>query len=657
MLHLKENLQFKANIDFVTEKSPCFKSFAYPPDDNFVMSIDKDGAAISVYGDDTWNFKSFGAKDYMHFKKYNEASKALFKRLMFYIIYSHLFPGKYASLACWYDVFNAVFTVCNRYNLDAIDVNKFPKVLEEIAKSIPRSKFTTAVHYFHQCLQNKDAIGFSLFSENSIAYIKAYDPNYELGQNAYIPSRIWTNIIQNIHSALDEFNSHSKEIEEAYHWIAKSYISNNKNTTSPYKQTSPFNKSTGSDLIKYEGTFEDFLQDHNLLNWMRRNQKINGRRTQFSVLEFGNILNNVLYACYLLVIIYSLMRKTEALSLRVDALIVEQDERLGPFYLLVGETTKTDPDSDARWVVNKSAKKAFDIAKLLIEWKYQHIEDDNDTPYLFQRIDVWAPEGSKTSPRPMDPVNKVLRANNLFFKYESYQINQEDYDQALALTPSLSRKSWFQIGSTWEFGYHQCRRTLAVHFALNKISHRTGQFMMKHGTREQQFHYMNNSGRLCLNAAAEKEVINEFYAEMRRDIYSVVSSSDSAIPPYKKLPIKDDVICMISQNEIKILERAQKNGTVGYRKNLLGGCMKEGQCEFGGFDSITQCAAGEDGNFCSELIIDGTKEQEFKEDREHSRKEMSSAPSDSPRYNSLKAETQAYDNVLSVIKKKRGSNK
>jgi hypothetical protein len=175
---------------------------------------------------------------------------------------------------------------------------------------------------------------------------------------------------------------------------------------------------------------------------------------------------------------------------------------------------------------------------------------------------------------------------------------------------------------------------------------------MKHGTREQQFHYQNNAGRLRLNQSAEQEVVNEYYAEMARNISSVVYGEDSIT--HTKSPITQEVARFVEEGEMKKLLKAQKNGAVGYRKNLLGGCMKQGTCKYGGFDSITHCAGGNRKSMCSDLVIDSSREQEFKEDKAHYENQMNEAPEHSPRYESLKAETRGYEKVLEAIKDKRG---
>ena len=170
---------------------------------------------------------------------------------------------------------------------------------------------------------------------------------------------------------------------------------------------------------------------------------------------------------------------------------------------------------------------------------------------------------------------------------------------------------------------------------------------MKHGTREQQYHYQNNSGKLRLNLRAENEIVNEYYAEMSRNITSVMYGK--AIAPHAKSPIKEEIVRFITEGEKKKLLAAQKRGLVGYRKNILGGCMKQGVCEYGGFDSIAHCSGGDGGKPCADLIIDGDNEQVFRDDQLAHKSSMADLPPNSPRYKALEAEVKGYGTVLRII--------
>ncbi|MBL4881114.1 MAG: hypothetical protein JKX82_07305, partial [Oleispira sp.] len=387
------------------------------------MSVDKDGAVISRYGSDIWDFKVFGATKVMHFKDYDDANKALFKQVMFYLIYSHLFPGKYDSLRSVYKTLQKLFETCSQHKIRADELRRFPKVIEQVAKSQAKSSFGSSVWHFHRILKNEAHIGFQLLDAKSIAHYSRFNPEYELGQNAYIPPAIWNTFIHRLDEVPDDFIENQEKIEKAYHWIAATTIENQRNVRGKANESSPFNVKTPEYLTTY-GSFEMFLKDYELYDWVAKYQEHNKKLKGFTVRQFSSALNNTVITCYMCVLFYSLMRMSEAKSLRVDCLIIEKDERLGNFYMLVGETTKTDPDCDDRWVVNKRVQKATEVAKTLIEWKLSHLEltDSNAAPHLFQRADVWVEAQQKSQAREFSNFAWIMHMNQRFFGLENYRI-------------------------------------------------------------------------------------------------------------------------------------------------------------------------------------------------------------------------------------------
>jgi integrase len=654
MLNLVENLQFKADFKFVTKDSPCFKSVNYPPKDDFVMSINQSGEVLSRYGDDTWDFTPFNLSQKLRFKEFDDANKALFKQLMYYVIYSHLFPGKYSSLTSWYKSYQIIFRQCTKHKIIATELSRFPKVIEEMgisyAKSSP-SNYIKSVWHYDVIHKNREQIGFTILNEKGISIYKNFDPDYDCGQTPYIPNRIWTKFIQYHDLVLDDFESDQDKLKNLYNYLV-STMKANENIGVESRYCSPFIKSRRKGKEYYNGTFDDYLSSNGLLElfekYIERPQSKNIK--SFSIDNFGAYLNNIAVSCYLYILFYSIMRKSEALSIRTDCLKIESDMQAGNFYLLVGETTKTDPDSDARWIVPKRVERAVNIAKELINWKSQYIPTTDEVPYLLQNLSVWQVSNLKQNVRIIKSFDNVIDKAPHFFKPKQFEITKEDYDEALALTPSLIKSDWFKVGGFWNFSYHQFRRTLAVHFALNKVSVSSIQLQMKHGTREQQFHYQNNAGRLRLNRLAEELVINEYYAEMGRNISSIVYGEKTL--PHKQSPIKKDIVSFVEAGEMEKLLKAQKNGAVGYRKNILGGCMKQGSCEYGGFDTIAHCAGGVSGHMCTDLIIDGSREKEFQEDKIFYETQRDKVSKDSPRYMALEAEIRGYEKVLDVIKNK-----
>lgn len=654
MLHLVENLQFKADVKFVTKDSPCFFSLDYPPKDDFVMSINQNGDVISRYGHDTWDFSPFGLKQKLQFSNYDEVNKALFKRLMYYVIYSHLFPGRYNSIISWYQSYQNIFKKCSEEGVTATDINKFPRVIESIASDYSKnapSGFSKSIFHYDAILKQEKEIGFKLLDKKSIAVFKQFDPDYEYGQTPYIPNRIWTKYILFLDSVLDDFKLYEDKLENLFHYLVETF---NRNRKYKVKEPliSPFISGSYADRVSYNGTLEDYLNKNGLIElfekYTERPEKHNHNLYQID--QFGSILNGIVTCCFLYVLYYSMMRKTEASSIKTDCFKVESDNQTGNLYLLVGETTKTVVDSDARWVVPKRVEKAINIAKKLVEWKMQHLQKPEETPYLFQNMNMWQTKRGDLKVKNIKSLDNIVSKTPYFYRLAEFNISLEDYNEAIALTPSLIKNEWFKVGGIWSFSFHQFRRTLAVHFALNKVSPSTTQYQMKHGTRMQQFHYQNNAGRLNLNKKAELEVLNEYYAEMGRNINSVVHGE--FILPHKKAPVGRDVVCFVNDGDKKKLQKAQKNGAIGYRKNILGGCMKQGNCQYGGFDSISHCAGNEEKSMCSDLIIDGDMKNEFIADKDYYEAQMTNTPKGSPKYKFLRAEVRGYEKVIKIIVKK-----
>ena len=128
---------------------------------------------------------------------------------MYYIIYSHLFPSKYESLRSWYNTLQLFFRYCHTNRIKASDLNRYPKAIEEIAKKNSKyapSTFKVKVLHLHRLFENYEQIGFILLNEKNITLFKSFSPNYEYGQTAYIPIRIWTNLIKHLDSVFDDFD-------------------------------------------------------------------------------------------------------------------------------------------------------------------------------------------------------------------------------------------------------------------------------------------------------------------------------------------------------------------------------------------------------------------------------------------------------------------
>ncbi len=600
----------------------------------------------------------------MYFDEYDKTNKVLFKQVMFYFIYSNLFPGTYKSLKNIYNVLQVVFRVCTKHKINAKNLSRFPLLIEEVAKSTPPSRFNLSVTYFHSLIIKKNNIGFVILDEKSLAFYSRYNPDYQNGQFAYIPPRIWSYLIERLDKILDDFIAHQEQLEKAFNYIANAYQYNEQVFTDPrfeYIPLSPFTmkSSLGADvekqLIRYNASFEQFAQDYGFYGLV---ESYIGKNNSIDIRNFSSLFIIGSNVSFIYIIYYSIMRKSEAATLRLDCLQYDYDRLLGKIPILVGETTKTDPDSDARWVTSPNIEKAIKVATYITNLRMRFFpkntpEEHLKNPYLFSRsYEPW--NTHKHIEYSHFSINvgfhAFLKNFPLILEKEKILISKEDYRIANTMTPSLVNKEWFEIGSPWQFGYHQLRRTLAIMLKLNKVSDATIQLEMKHRTRHMQFHYTNNYGKLGFNKEAEKVVTSEYYFAMYQKLKGILdSNSNNVIFPHGKIMVPVKIVNLITENEQKKMVEMIKKGEVGCRTTLLGGCFKAQPCEYGGLESIAQCIGSNGNNPCLQLYIDSNNEHDLTKLKNWHQKNLSEIPTDSPRYNAIKQEINGIRKALTFI--------
>ena len=132
-------------------------------------------------------------------------------------------------------------------------------------------------------------------------------------------------------------------------------------------------------------------------------------------------------------------RLNEVNSLRSDCFLIERDERLGDIAMLVGETTKTDPDDDARWVVPSTVKKAVDAASTIAKWRLKYFPggesapewDSSSVPLALAGTEPWLPvkgnnRNSKNELIGQLRLGPFIDRYPLFFDPEEMAVTEED---------------------------------------------------------------------------------------------------------------------------------------------------------------------------------------------------------------------------------------
>lgn len=670
-------LRIEKNIDIITSSSIHYPP-SFPPPDEWPVTLDQKGNVLSRYKDDFWDFSAFGFSGF-NFKKHKITPKNLmfFKETMFFILYHpNIFPGKVITCAYYFTLLSKVAVFCDDNNIDVNNLCRHQNLYPSFITFIKKSNYYRAVALFHKLKIHKGQLGFSIADDNllklMVKTLKSH--NHETIQHAYIPPRIWNYQVSRLDEAINDFIKHQNDISSAYAWICNAYEFNRKNV--PIQFQSPFlNKSRyKSQRIFYPLSFDDFLREWNLFELLKRWIKPNNPNYPggYGLNKLTRYLNFIRDVSMIFILNFSIQRKSEGLSLRSDCFCVEKDNHLGDVCFIVGETTKTETDSDARWIVPKIVKKAIDASSWIAKLRISFLADsdiisidDIKNPYLmFPSLDIWNMNSynvikilkkGKTPSKINQFDYECLQVNDLkLFDIRELQLTDEDAKVALSLTPNLHDIKWFQVGKPWHFSTHQLRRTLAVNmFASGSISVSSIQYQMKHHRRDMTLYYGRHYTNLRLNSTAEAIILFEYYSRVYQNILDVVEDEMEFVRPHGKNPISATIVNLIDAGEEKKLMKLVCDGKTGIRRTLLGFCAKVGSCEYGGIESISKCAGGNGGGICADAIFVRKNEEKLRKLRDAHQLELEQLSADSMRTHAIKQEIYAIEVYLNVIQKNR----
>ena len=661
---LKAQLRFMHPSPLVTTESSLYQLPSFPPPNDWVISIDDEGQGLSCYGDDYWDFHAFGYPGFNFGRhKLSDLNLSLVKQALLLVMYHpNLFPGTIQSCRYVFRCLVIIAKICDEWAITICDLSRFPQLYSQVALALKGSTYDNYLSLLHKLGLYVDELGYEIANKKMLAFLASQSRDHEIIQFPYIPPRIWSYQVNRLNECMEDFLKHQESLENAFTWLSEAYEHNRRLNLKGTGLQSPFcqRELYQSQRKVFEGNFEHFLNCYGL---MQLQEKWLGRYPQPRVIRLASLFNLFRDAALLFILNFSMQRISEAMSLRADCLIIEQDERLGEIMLLIGETTKTDSDNDARWVVPKTVKKAVDVAATIAKWRLRHQPTDTATskesgkaPFL--RSWAWEPwargDGlGKLRPSSLDYGTFVSRYPNVFER-EKITVTEDDWKIALSLTPNLGKKAEFGIGLPWKFSAHQLRRTTSVNmFASNMVTDHSLQWNMKHLSREMTLYYGRNYTNLRLNSEVETAVTVESYRAIYRQLRAVVEDFSEFVRPHAKETFLPDIINLIDRRDEKAINALIKQDKVGCRKILLGICVKPGSCEYGGIESVAKCAGADGKGVCADVIFERKKAPELSRLKQSHERELKNVERNSLRYGYLKKEIYAIGIYLDVINKSK----
>jgi hypothetical protein len=664
--------------DWLTPAHRSFRPPSWPPPRDWVVSEDREGNVLSCWGDSIWDLSpwagtsmilDFGDGDVVRkAKPLDPANADLLRLLTTWRMWGIKACAAANSLKAAFLSIRRVIALCSEHNITASDLMRFPRVFEQLASIIPSSEFSKTILELHRLWDARDYIGFVLVDSEGIQRLAAASHSHEIEQTAYIPPRIWAYQVQRLKACLDDFLANRQAIEACFNFCVDAYAHNFGSLAAAMTGASrhrlpfwtPERKNKGAKSgCRYHGRFGLTAERFDIADLLERWIVVS--KSGLEVRNFAAYLSLVQYAGLAYIANFTLQRVNEAASLRADCLMWEFDEKLGRVPIIVGETTKTDPDSDARWPTSPSVEAAVGAMATVATLRMRcaaadpavcPAETDQRNPYLVAgSFEPWS--GNVAKPYAVrihaDGYRAICRRYERLFDEEQLRITEDDLRIARMLTPNLSEEKGFAVGRVWPLAWHQLRRTGAVNmFASGLLSDSSLQFQMKHASRLMPLYYGRGHAKLHLNEEVEGVVIDAMYEATAHKLQAI--AGDRFVSPLGDDRKQIILVNLVGDKDAKALAIAGRKGLAYFRETRIGACVHRGTCGYGGVESISRCTGGDGGDPCVDALYDRTKALGIEGDLAQIEKELAKTPVGTPRHKALLAEQKGLENCLNVIR-------
>lgn len=676
-----DELGLRIKVPFVTPSSRSYRPPSWPPPRDWCCIEDAKGNAVSRWGDPIWDLTPWaGRKMALNFgdgpeciTPIDRANADLLRLVVTWRVWGPRGIRTCQSLKYFFTPIRAIIALCSREEILASNLMRFTEVAAKLPQVLAPSQFDATVSQLSQLLDARSKLGFILLDKHGLKRLVAAKPEHKSEQTEYIPPRIWAYQVNRLKECLDDYLANKQQVEDCFKFCIDAYALNYGSltaalTSKPILSRNPFtyplrqNYGVKTGVVFY-GQFRDAAVKFGILKLLER--WIGG---DISLRNFAGYLTLIQQAglCYLLN--FSLMRREEGNTLRADCLYFENDEKLGKIPILCGETTKTDPDSDARWPTSQSVEVAIDAMKSVSSLRMQCAaanpivapsDEDIDNQHLVGRaFEPWAggKSVSYSIKPPIKSYSEFIKMYPLLFDDRILENTEQDLRIAHSVCPTLNKKK-FQLGKPWRLAFHQLRRTGAVNmFASGLLSDSSMQFLLKHRTRAMPLYYGRGSSTLALNEEARALLVTAQYEVMGRELAAVLS--DRFVSPYgdehKKKMVADLMgepeVNLLSEEDARHFEAAAQKGIIPFRTTVLGGCMKK-SCSGDCIESIANCSGGNGKSPCRDVLFDRQRSDQNQLRLDGIKVQLQSAQPSSPRYRALEQEKRGLENYFDYIKR------
>lgn len=664
--------------NWITSTHSSFRPPSWPPPSDWIAFESPDGTVLSHWGDQSWDLSALaGYTAQLNFGDGLDPGRSaaldvgnanLLRVMIGWRIWGPRAVRTASTVLSIFGRLRCIFELCSREGILASNLIRFPKILEKIPTILPPSTYDAAIAELHRFWDARDALGFVLLDQASIKRLAAMHPRHDTVQTAYIPPRIWAYQLTRLHECLGDFLTYRQQVEDCFNFCVDAYAANAGSLKAAMTSKLPCHyqpffsgcasvRTKVGHYVQPFGEFHEAAERFGITSLLHK--WITGGK-QVRLKHLSALLTLAQHVGIAYIANFTLQRVNEVASLHADCLYWEDDPKLGKVPIICGETTKTDPDSDARWPASPSIEAAITVLTSIARMRMRcaaanpgvrPTHKDQTNPYLFDKsFEPWV--GGQTKPYTTRPYassyGALLVDFPLLFDREQLRITDDDLRIALMLTPNLSTDKGFAVGQVWPLAWHQLRRTGAVNmFASGLLSDSSMQFLLKHSSRLMPLYYGRGYTKLHVNEEVENVVITAMYDTMAQSILSIMS--DRFVSPHSVDAKNEIIVNLIGEKDAKDLAKSARRGKVFFRETRLGVCTTRGNCSYGGIESIARCSGGDGHKPCKDAIYDRSKMPSVKIQIQQLDQELAGLRQDSPRHQALLAERKGLENYINVV--------
>lgn len=665
------SLSLQIDSPLTNPNAANYRPLEWPPGPDWSPVLNAQGEPQCYYADDYWPLDAWcGTPLRINFgdgetrgSRIDRDNANILRQCTAWFLWGTRGCRSAATLFFKFTQIKPLFVTCSHEGIVATDLMRYDAVIDKVANALSPAHYEKAIAIFHELLNDRDKLQFCLLDATGLARLSRLAPNHQKKQTPYIPPRIWGYQVSRLHEFLDSYARNKEKIADCFDFCINAYSHNYGSLKLAMAkrrgcERSPFHNHRPWSGVIFHGCFEKTADKFGIKDLIEKwADPFTHEKGEKQLARFSKYLDLVSMAGLAYVLNFSLMRVEEGWNLRSDCLLHELDDELGHTYLLRGETTKTDPDSDARWPVSNSCRLAIEVMQHVASLRMRCAKEadnidlnaeDIANPYIISyQYEPWSKGRHKSYKiRPaIKHYRQALGGITGILEASQITITDSDLKTARLITPTLDTEI-FKVGLPWSFAWHQLRRTGAVNMLSSDLVEESSlQWLLKHQSRAMTLYYGRNHHRLALNEETRQLFLKTMYQEIGRDLQKLCSPDFiSPLGPSRKAT----VVNFISETDARSLDKAARKGEVGARRIRAGFCVNSRPCPYGGVEAIAHCLGGDDEKGCPDLLIDLKKLSGIQLYECVIEEQLKVVHVESPRYQSLQAEKRAIKKFCEI---------